>query len=246
MYKISITPEELEKLPMASFPGEIQVIESKGLKYWKAIDYLRRQKVIGFDTETRPTFSPDQRHCGVALLQLSGPEKAFLFRVQKLSIPSRLSHILSSEKIVKVGAATADDVRGLQRVAHFQGASFVDLQRIVWEYGIKDKSVKKMAGIILGIRISKTQQLSTWEAENLSEAQQKYAATDAWVCRKMFMKLLSSEKHPLTQEQLMPPPPPPQPVTATAEGEAPAKKKRKRHRRKKKADGQNLAETRQG
>ena len=80
------------------------------------------------------------------------------------------------------------------------------------EYGIKDKSVKKMACIILGFRISKTQQLSNWEAEVLSEAQKRYAATDAWVCREMYLKLLASEKNPLDAEELMPPPQPPQPA----------------------------------
>ena len=87
------------------------------------------------------------------------------------------------------------------------GCGSKDLQKIVWEYGIKDKSVKKMAAIILGVRISKTQQLSNWEAEHLSEAQKKYAATDAWVCREMYLKLLDSEKHPLTPEQMAPNPP---------------------------------------
>ena len=75
------------------------------------------------------------------------------------------------------------------------------------EYGIRDKSVKKMTAIILGFKISKAQQLSNWEAETLSEAQQAYAATDAWVCRQMYIKLLSSEKNPLTPEQMLPNPP---------------------------------------
>jgi ribonuclease D len=78
----------------------------------------------------------------------------------------------------------------------------VDLQKIVWEWGIRDKSVKKMAAIILGSRVSKTQQLSNWEAETLSEAQQMYAATDAWVCREMYLKLMASEKNPLVEEGL--------------------------------------------
>ena len=94
-----------------------------------------------------------------------------------------------------------------RRLHGFEPDGFLDLQKIVWEYGIKDKAVKKMAANILGIRISKTQQLSNWEAEKLSEAQQKYAATDAWVCREMYLRLLSSEKNPLTPEQLLPNPP---------------------------------------
>lgn len=204
MYKVSITPEEMEKMPMTAFQGEIQVIEKFGRKYLKAMDYLNRQQVIGFDTETRPTFSPGQKSGGVSLLQLSGADKAFLFRIKKLGMTPKLCRLMASEKIAKVGAATGEDVRGLQRYSPFKPASFIDLQKIVWEYGIKDKSVKKMAGIILGIRISKTQQLSNWDAEVLSEAQQKYAATDAWVCREMYLKLLQSDKKPLDVEELMP------------------------------------------
>ena len=203
MYKISIKPEEMEKMPMTAFQGEIQVIEKFGRKYLKAIDYLNKQQVIGFDTETRPTFSPGQKSGGVSHLQLSGADKAFLFRIKKLGMTPKLCRLMANEKIAKVGAATGEDVRGLQRYSPFKPAAFIDLQKIVWEYGIKDKSVKKMAGIILGIRISKTQQLSNWDADELSEAQQKYAATDAWVCREMYLKLLQSDKKPLDLEEFM-------------------------------------------
>ena len=192
MYKISISPEEIEKLEPASFPGKIKVIDSLGLEYLKAVRYLKKQKIVGFDTESRPSFSPGQPHYGVSLLQLSGAERAFLFRIKLIGdIPRALRSVLSDERILKVGAAVNDDVRGLEKHHNFVPKGFVDLQKIVWEYGIKDKAVKKMAAIIMGIRISKTQQLSNWEAETLSEAQQAYAATDAWVCRQMYVKLMS-------------------------------------------------------
>lgn len=207
MYKITILPEEIENLELVSFPGEIVIIDEPGPELNKAVAYLRRQKVIGFDTESRPSFSADQPHYGVSLLQLSGHNKAFLFRVKKCGMPKNLCRILANPNIVKVGAAVNDDVRGLKRVHGFDPEGFVDLQKIGWEYGIRDKAVKKMAANILGIRISKTQQLSNWEADKLSEAQQKYAATDAWVCREMYLKLMKSEKHPLTPEQLLPNPP---------------------------------------
>jgi ribonuclease D len=158
--------------------------------------------VIGFDTETRPCFGPNQPRYGVSLLQLSGPEKAYLFRVKNMGMHRRLCNILADKRIVKVGAAIHDDIRGLQKLHDFQADGFVDLQKIVAEYGIRDKSVKKMTAIILGFRISKTQQLSNWEAETLSEAQCKYAATDAWVCREMYLKLMRSEKNPLKEETI--------------------------------------------
>lgn len=201
MYIESVTPELLDKLEYASFPGKIFVIDSVGAEFNRAIAYLRSQKVIGFDTETRPCFGPNQPRYGVALLQLSGPEKAYLFRIKNMGMHRRLCNLLADKRIIKVGAAIHDDIRGLQKLREFEPGSFVDLQKIVWEYGIKDKSVKKMTAIILGFRISKTQQLSNWEAEELSESQCKYAATDAWVCREMYLKLMKSEKNPLIIEE---------------------------------------------
>ena len=201
MFIESITPAELEKLDFASFPGKIIVIESVGAEFNRAIAYLRSQKVIGFDTETRPTFTPAQPRYNVSLLQLSGPDRAYLFRLNKMGMHRRLCNLLASEKIVKVGAAIHDDIRGLQKLHGFTPGGFVDLQKIGWEWGIRDKAVKKMSAIILGFRISKTQQLSNWEADVLSESQCKYAATDAWVCRQMYLKLLATEKNPLIFEE---------------------------------------------
>jgi len=205
MFQISISPEEISALELASFPGEIVVVnEAEGPVMNQAVRYLKKQRVIGFDTETRPTFSPEQHSSGTALLQLSGSGKAYLFRLKKSGLPRALASVLANPNILKIGAATLDDVRGLQKITKFAPKGFVDLQNLVWEYGIRDKSVKKMAAIILGVKISKAQQLSNWEAEHLSEGQQKYAATDAWVCREMYLRLEQSEKNPLTPEQLHP------------------------------------------
>lgn len=194
MFVSKIKPEEIEKLDIASFNGETHIIDSLDKEFDNAIRYLKNKNIIGFDTETRPCFSPNQPKYGTALLQLSGAEKAFLFRINKIGMQPKLCRILADNKIIKVGAAVADDIKGLQKYQNFKPGGFVDLQKIVGDYGIKDKSVKKMSAIILGVRISKTQQLSNWEAENLSEPQQRYAATDAWICREMYKKLMSSEK----------------------------------------------------
>lgn len=196
-YRSSISPEELDNLEYVTFSGEINIIESNGEEFLDAIKYLKRQKVIGFDTETRPCFSANQPRYGVALLQLSGQNSAYLFRVQTIEDLSELYDVLADENILKIGAAVHDDIRGLQKYLSFKSKSFIDLQKIVWEWGIKDKSVKKMAAIILNYRISKSQQLSNWEADYLSDSQAQYAATDAWVCREMYLKLLDSKKNPL-------------------------------------------------
>ena len=243
-------------MPLGSFPGQIYVIDKIGLEFLRALAYLRAQKIVGFDTETRPVFSPGQHHNHVALLQLSGPRKAFLFRVGTLGMPKMLCKLMSNPRILKVGAAVHDDVRGLQYYQRFKAQGFVDLQKIAFEWGIRDKSVKKLAANVLGLRISKSQQLSNWEAESLSAGQQMYAATDAWVCREMYLKLLQCEKHPLTPEQLNPPQPQPQqpqqappqpkaaPVAAAAGDEAKPKPKRRRRRHRKPKAKQQVQEAR--
>ena len=138
MFIESIKPEQIEKLEYASFPGKIIVVDSVGAEFNRAINYLRSQKIIGFDTETRPTFTPNQPRYGVALLQLSGPEKAFLFRINNMGMHRRLSSLLANPKVVKVGAAIHDDIRGLQKHQDFRPAAFIDLQKIVCEWGIRD------------------------------------------------------------------------------------------------------------
>lgn len=188
-YRESISQEELERLPLTAFDGKIIVVDQLGPVFDAAIRYLKRQRVIGFDTETKPVFQPHQPRPETALLQLSGKSKAFLFRTNKIGMPRKLCMLLSSPRIIKVGAAVRDDIHGLQRFTAFRDQAFVDLQQMVESFGITDKSVKKMTGIILGARISKSQQCSNWEADTLSEPQALYAATDAWICREMYLKL---------------------------------------------------------
>lgn len=188
----SISVEEIEQLELATFDGPIIVVDKINEDYAEAVDYLSAQSVLGFDTETKPCFQPHQPRNQMALLQLSGPDKAYLFRLHSVGLPKPVAAILANPNIVKVGAAVKDDIRGLQKYLKFTAKNFVDLQIIGQDYGIKDKSVKKMAAIIMGVKVSKAQQLSNWEAPVLSGPQLKYAAIDAWICREMYLKLKSS------------------------------------------------------
>lgn len=188
-YQSKISADEINALPVADFDGQIIVVEDESDVIDEAVHYFRNQHVIGFDTETKPNFHSGERRNGVALLQLSGRDRAYLFRICKMGLDKRILSVLSDKRIIKIGAAVRDDINGLKRIGEFSPASFVDLQSCVASYGIEEKSVRKMAGIILGIKVSKTQQLSNWEAPVLSDAQIKYAAIDAWVCREMFMAL---------------------------------------------------------
>ncbi len=200
-YTETISSAEIEKLPPAQFRGEINVIESENQDYLDAIDYLSKQRILGFDTETKPVFQANSRRNYVAILQLSGKDKAYIFRLLPLGLTSQLCSLLSSKKILKVGAAVHDDIKGLQQYQKFVPRGFVDLQSIAVNWGIKDKSVRKMAAIILGVRISKSQQLSNWEADYLTDAQMQYAAIDAWACQRMYLRLLSTPKEQLQTEK---------------------------------------------
>lgn len=188
-YPQSISSEELSQLEQVDFDGPIIVVSDLDEDFAEAVDYLKSQAVIGFDTETKPCFSSNMPRHHIALLQLSGKDKAYIFRLNMMGLPSPLVSVLSDGDIIKVGAAVKEDVRGLQYYRKFVPRGFVDLQTFVQQYGILDKSVRKMSAIILGKKVSKTQQLSNWEAPQLSGAQLKYAAIDAWVCREMYVKL---------------------------------------------------------
>ena len=194
MYKETITPEEIEPLELAAFPGRITVVSEPGPELDHAIEHLRAQRLIGFDTETKPVFQPHQPRHHTALLQLSSETEAFLFRLHPLGLPQEIADILASPFITKIGAAVGEDIHGLQHYCDFEPHRFMDLQSFGGQYGIQEKSVRKMAAIILGCKVSKAQQCSNWEADPLSDAQQLYAATDAWICVRMYKALLASPR----------------------------------------------------
>lgn len=188
----TVTVDEIEALEVASFPGEITVVTSAHCEEFdQAIAYLSMQEVIGFDTETKPCFVPKVPRNKMAILQLSGADRAYIFRLQQVGVPPKLAALLGNPKVLKIGAAVHDDIRGLQEYRRFIPKGFVDLQRLAPTYGIEEKSVRKMSAIILKRRVSKSQQLSNWESSHLSDAQLRYAAIDAWICREMYYKLMA-------------------------------------------------------
>lgn len=184
MFKESITKEELTDLPLRRFNGKITVVDSRE-KLKSAVDILSSQRVIGFDTETKPAFKKGVFN-EVALLQLSTKNHAFLFRLNRIGLPHKIRKILADPTIIKPGVAIHDDIKALKHLKAFQPAGFVELQDNAKEIGIHDFSLKKLAAITCGFRISKGQQLSNWEADTLTEAQQVYAATDAWAALEIF------------------------------------------------------------
>jgi ribonuclease D len=178
----------IPSLPQVLFSGRIETIVSEA-EAEKAVDYLLSQDIIGFDTETKPIFRAGRQN-DVALLQVSSNDVCFLFRLNHIGMPACILRLLSDSSNIKVGLSWHDDLRALRKRAEFTAGEFVELQEMVREFGITDLSLQKLYANIFGEKISKTQRLSNWEAEVLSEQQKLYAATDAWACVMLYQELL--------------------------------------------------------
>ena len=186
-FAASITNDEVTALEAVHFDGRIVVVDTHDALV-KACKELSQQPLIGFDTETRPSFTAGVTN-KVALLQLSTEKCCYLIRLNKLPLSREIMAILSSETIKKVGADVKNDLTALNRLRHFTPRGFIDLQNEVVHHGIEDKSLRKISGIVLGKKVSKAQRLSNWAAKQLTPQQQMYAATDAWVCIEIYHRL---------------------------------------------------------
>jgi ribonuclease D len=187
--KITISLEEVNSLPLKAFDGKIVLVEDAS-KLEKALAEISKHPVVGFDTETRPSFKKGQ-HFKVALLQLALDKKVFLIRLSQTGITDELVNFFENDKVVKTGVGLRDDLVALQKLRKFQPKGFEDLAIISKKSGLQVESVKKLTALLLGFRISKSAQTSNWEAATLSEKQLEYAATDAWVCLEIHKKLVS-------------------------------------------------------
>lgn len=183
----TIGKEELSELPKAAFPGNIHIVDTPE-EADKAARYLKGQPILGIDTETRPSFSKGHIH-KVALLQVSTDDHCFLFRLNLIGLTLPVIKLLESPHITKVGLSLHDDFMMLRKRAPFEPRAYVELQEYVRPFGIQDMSLQKIYGILFNEKISKSQRLSNWEAENLTQPQQLYAATDAWACLNIYHKL---------------------------------------------------------
>ncbi len=187
-FQPQIDKQDIMELPLVGFGGEVMVISSHS-EAKKAVRQMQQEKLLGFDTESRPSFKKGQNH-PVALIQLASPERAWLFRIALLGKTPELNEILGDNEILKVGLALKEDLRSLSHFCTPNPDSFLDLQEFAPHFGIQEGSLKKLAAIVLRSRISKSQQLSNWENPELSEAQVRYAATDAWVALRIYQTLM--------------------------------------------------------
>lgn len=189
MQVVSIDKQVINDMPIVYFEGRIHVIDAIS-QVKSAVMALRTASIVGFDTETRPSFKRGEHH-KVALLQLSTDTDAFLFRLNKTGLPAPLKRFLEDTSIIKVGLSTPDDFHQLTRLSDFQPGGFVELQQMVKSFEIIDMSLQKIFAILFGKKISKSQQLTNWESPELTHAQQQYAAIDAWACLRIYQLLQS-------------------------------------------------------
>ena len=158
----------------------------------KAIKYLMTQSIVGFDTETRPTFKKGQVH-KVCLLQIATHDECFLFRINKTGLTDSIRKFFESKNVLKVGLSIHDDFRALHKLSEFEPAAYIELQGYVKQFDIADNSLQKIYAILFGKRISKGQRLTNWEADVLTESQQDYASLDAKACLQIYEYLASKK-----------------------------------------------------
>ena len=192
--KISIPKNIISELTQVTFDGNIYVIDSMS-KMRIAVNALRKEKLVGFDSETRPAFFKGKTN-QVALLQISSLEDCFLFRTNKIGIPEKLKQFIEDESIKKIGLSLNNDFNAMGRFADITPRGFIDIQSLVKEYDIVDQSLQRIYAILFGKKISKSQRLSNWEAPTLTPAQQQYAAIDAHACLEIYNYLKSGQFAP--------------------------------------------------
>jgi len=190
MFQSEISKEQVAGMDLIQYEGPIQVIDSLET-FESEIKNLAREPVLGIDTETRPSFKKGTLY-PTSLIQLSSLDQAWIIRVSRIGYPKKLLELLSKEVPLKVGVSLRDDLRRLRSDFRFEPRGFLDLQQYVEAFRIEEKGLKKLSGIVLGRRISKSQQVSNWDADLLTEAQLRYAATDAWICLMIYFKLRDS------------------------------------------------------
>ena len=172
-------------MPKVLFPGRIFVVYTES-DAEKAVAYLKDQRIVGVDTETRPSFKRGTTH-KVALLQISTQDTCFLFRLNRIGMPDSLQEFLMSDTLM-IGLSLKDDFNSLRKRQdmHPDRGNWIELQEYVGKFGIEDRSLQKIYANLFGEKISKNQRLSNWEADVLSEGQKLYAATDAWACVEIY------------------------------------------------------------
>lgn len=187
MFPMSITKDEVMERPLKSYEGKV-VIASDLPATEKAIAEINKAKIVGFDTEAKPTFKKGQIR-NISLIQVATEEKVYLLRTHIIGVCDSLHEFLQNPKIAKVGVGLIDDFNLLNRLRSFKPDGFIDLNNTFQELGAENIGARNLAAMVLDIRISKSAQTSNWEVDSLTKKQVSYAATDAWICLEIHKKL---------------------------------------------------------
>jgi ribonuclease D len=182
----SISKEVLANLPIQRYEGEVRMVAT-AQDVEHALADIRRETVVGLDTETRPSFSKGESYLP-CLVQVATARAVYLFQLSEVNAFPLVTELLQASPISKAGVALAHDLRSLKRVFPFEERNVIDLGLIARACGLGQTGLRNLAGIFLGIRIPKGNRTSNWAARHLSQAQITYAATDAWVCRELFLR----------------------------------------------------------
>jgi ribonuclease D len=182
----AISRQEMADLPIGRYEGDVRLVRTtRDLEH--AVEDFRREQFVGFDTETRPSFKAGDRHLP-CLIQAATGRAVYLFRLKTESDFQVPAELLAEPGILKVGIGLADDIRALKVLHPFEERSTLDLGDVARDYGLRQTGVRNLAGIFMKIRIPKGIKTSNWAAPKLSAAQIRYAATDAWICRELFLR----------------------------------------------------------
>ncbi len=189
-FQTFISKEEINALPMFDYPGTYHVIETEEAAI-AAVGILAKEKVLGFDTETRPSFTKGESY-RVSLLQLATEKEAYLFRLNKFRMPKVLVDLLSSKDVLKAGVGIPDDLNGLKKIVTFTPQGFVDLSLEVKKRGFTSLGLRALTAIFLKKRLSKAAKVTNWERVDLTDAQLKYAALDAYVGLMIYQTMVKN------------------------------------------------------
>jgi ribonuclease D len=182
----AISKQEMADLPIGRYQGDVCLVRTTQ-DLDRALEDFRREQFVGFDTETRPSFRVGDHHLP-CLIQVATARTVYLFRLRQESDFSVPAELVASPGTVKAGIGLADDIRALKLLHPFEDRNLLDLGSVARQCGFKQTGVRNLAGIILKMRIPKGTKTSNWAAPKLSAAQISYAATDAWICRELFLR----------------------------------------------------------
>jgi len=188
-----LSKSDINLLPLRKYEGPVEVVADDG-RLGAVMHELHMEKVLGFDIEVRPTFKSGD-YFPPALVQLAAKNKVYLVQLKKVRALHLLGELFADERVVKAGVAVQGDIDKLHEVMRFVPAGFIELGKMATRAGIKANGVRTIAAQVLGFRVSKGAQCSNWERSALAPAQVVYAATDAWVCREIYLALAKVKNH---------------------------------------------------